>query len=177
VAHAASPTIRAASTATQGKVHIPKRSHRRPDEPRHQLIEGAPRSMKKQHKSEHREQIHHREQRGCRLLLGTIRPPAARRGEDQRPTTAPYLALPTKFSLVRLDPMLGRHLWRTPGVRPAGAGRPPPSTGMGPHRPKCHECEEGVRAQSPPSSSTSWVVLEADTRDGRARGGEEGGGS
>jgi hypothetical protein len=177
VAHATSPTIGTASTATQEKVHIPKRSHRRSDEPRRQLIEGAPRSIKKRHKSKHREQIHHREQRGCLLLLGTIEPPAARRGEDQRPTTAPYLVLPTKSSLARPDPMLGRHLRRTLGARPARAGRRPPSTGMGPHQPERHECEEGMRAQSSPSSSTSRVVLEADTSDGRARGGEEGGGS
>jgi hypothetical protein len=54
--------------------------------------------------------------------------------------------------------------------RSTGARRRPPSTGMGPHRLERCKREEGARALPPLSSSTSRVVPEADSDNGRAKG-------
>jgi hypothetical protein len=84
--------------------------------------------------------------------------------------TAPYPALLTKSSLARPDPASCRHLQRMSSVKIGGAGRRPPSIGMGPHWPKHRRRKEGARAPPPPSSSTSRVVSEVNSDGGRVKG-------
>jgi hypothetical protein len=120
----------------KGRSTSPKRIHHCPNEPCRQLIEGAPRSVKKRHEGDYQEQIHHWGRQGCRLLPRAAGPPAARRGEDRRPATAHYLALLTTSSLVRPDPASSRHHRRMSGVEIGQNQTTTAVNRVGPHRPE-----------------------------------------
>jgi hypothetical protein len=121
------------------------------------------------HEGNLQEQIHHRGRCGCRLLPGPLdhlRQGGERTG-DPWPLPTPHCQ-PHPAWLGRIRRRAATSGGRR-AQRPARAGRRMSSTGMGPHRPECRECEEGVRDPSLPSSSTTWVVPGwADSSGGRA---------